>query len=191
MSVKENIEVIKNALKGEEKFLEGAIKAEKFLKKYKSKLLFGGALIIGVVGYSIVNTYVEENNLVDSNEAYLQLLANPNDNKSLAVLKEKNSNLYELFVVQNAIKNSDTKVLASNFNDKFLRDISAYQLAVIEKNPSLYTGTSFTVQQDLATILEAYELIKNGKVEEGHRKLSFISLNSPVQNIAKSLLHYK
>lgn len=191
MSVKENIEVIKEGLKTEEKFLELGIKAEKFFKKYKSKLLFGGALVLGLVGFSVINSTIEDNNILESNEVYLQLLKNTGDKNLLSELKEKNKNLYELFVVQTAIKNEDKQALSQKFDDKILRDIASYQLAILEQKPSEYTNSSYTTLQDLAVVLEAFNLIKEDKVQLAHKKLAFISLDSPLSNIVKSLLHYK
>ena len=88
MSIKDDVNYIKNELSSEEKFLESFVKTERFFKKYKKLIV---VLIITVIVGSIaffVKTKLDEKNLYEANIALSSFLENGNQN-SLNQLKEK------------------------------------------------------------------------------------------------------
>jgi hypothetical protein len=58
VSLKDDIEVIKNDIVGESRFLEEYIKIEKFIKKYKKLIIsiIGILIVIGIANYSYSTT---------------------------------------------------------------------------------------------------------------------------------------
>ena len=74
MSLKENVDYIKEEISNEEKFFESFFKVEKFYKKYKFIII---ALVVLVLGYFITTnilSYVKEQNAIAANKAYNTLL---------------------------------------------------------------------------------------------------------------------
>lgn len=191
----ENIEYIKEELTAQEKFLESVIKIETFAKKYK-KILIGIAIVI--VGAFVVITVadlIKEQNLEDSNKAYLTLLNNPNDKDAEATLKDKNPNLYNLYLFQKAIKDKDENSLKeiSGKNIAIVSDLAKYNLASNAKDTTMlatYSASKNAILKDFALLQEAYLLLKDSKVDEAKLKLSMIGFDSPAKNIANFLEHY-
>ena len=96
MSMKENVNFVKDELNSEEKFLEGFVKVERFYKKFKSLILgVGGLVIVLAIAFS-VNSYMEDENKIKANIAFDKIILNPNDKDALATLKETNKNLYNV-----------------------------------------------------------------------------------------------
>ncbi len=196
MSLKENVQAIKEEISAEEQFLESAIRGERFLKKYKKPLIAIVSLIIIIsVAYSLYN-YMKERNFTLANEAYLTLQKNPNDKDALSLLKEKSPNLYTAFLFHEAIKKNDIaafeKVITA-LKDPNLKDIAMYQIASLKRDKNAldsYAQTPNAVLKDLAFLEEGYLLIKEGKVNEGKTILSQISLSSPLQSLVQALNHY-
>ena len=79
VSLKENIEMVKNELNTEEQFFEKAVQTERFVKKYKKPLigLIAAAILI-VGGGSAYDIYVQ-NRVDQSNAAFNALMADAND----------------------------------------------------------------------------------------------------------------
>ena len=78
MSIKDDVNYIKNELSSEEKFLESFVKTERFFKKYKKLIV---VLIITVIVGSIaflVKTKLDEKNLYEANIALSSFLENGN-----------------------------------------------------------------------------------------------------------------
>ncbi len=197
MSIKENLSAVKEELNTEEQFLEGLIRAERFYKKYKKRLIaLAVVLVVTFVGYSI-KVYVDGANLKSANEAYLKLLKNPNNTQAANMLKNKNIKLYYAYKFQLASKNNNKttfKNIIKNSNDKFLSDLSTYQLASLDGNRNkidFYINNSKEgLLKNLALLEDAFLLLKNRKFEQAKIKLSSIEVDSPLKNIAKNLNHF-
>lgn len=132
MSIKDDVNYIKNELSSEEKFLESFVKTERFFKKYKKLIV---VLIITVIVGSIaflVKTKLDEKNLYEANIALSSFLENGNQN-SLDELKEKNRDLYEIALyldAKNEFKNAD-------INLKYLKELLDFQVALLNSNQSV------------------------------------------------------
>ena len=170
MTLKDNLKAVKTELNTEEQFLEKFIKSEKFIKKYKFYIL--GILVILLLYFAInfIVNFLEEKNIKESNEIYASLIQSPKDKEKLANLKEKNINLYTIFLVNEFDKDLDNNlrnILALNLNQKsfFLKDFNK--------------------------ILEAYKLLEEDKIEEANILLSQIKTDSTLGQIAKNLKHYQ
>ncbi|MCF6173787.1 MAG: hypothetical protein L3J44_08425 [Campylobacteraceae bacterium] len=190
MSLKENIDSIKQEIGAEEQFLESVIKTERFYKKYKKQVLAGlTILIIAAIGYTSVN-YIKQRNLRLSNIAYEALLKSPNNAEALSTLKEKNPSLYQAYMFRIAVNKKDSAKLAELAKDKnykFLADLSQYQLAQI-KNTKVVRSE---LLKGFALLEEGYDLLRDGKKQQALLKFAQIDENSPLYKIVKNLEHYQ
>ena len=177
---------IKKELSKDEKVLESVFKLETLYKKYKYILW---ALLIGVVLFFLGRAYMQsahESNLLQANEAFLTLQTKADDTKALAILKEKNPNLFELFTYAQAVKNENLTVLKdlSTSENQVISDASTYVSSVLEKQPKdskLYT--------EMTVLQEAYLAIKSGDVKVANQKLNLIEEDTPLYMLASLLKH--
>jgi len=190
LSLKENLESIKQEIGAEEQFLESVIKTERFYKKYKRQIQIGVVLlIVASVGFTSYN-YIKQRNLEVSNKAYETLLKTPDNTKALNTLKDKNPSLYEAYMFRVAVNKKDTaklEELAKDKNYKFLADLSSYQLAQIKNSKVVQSD----ILKGFALLEEGYDLLKSGKATEAKLKFAQIDENSPLSKIVKNLEHYQ
>jgi len=181
-----DINDVKKELSSDEKLLESAFKLETIYKKYKYAIWgVAGALIVAYSGTQI-SDYLERTRLESANSAFLSLQSNPNNKQALATLKEKNPNLYELYMLSHSANNQDEKTLEelSHSSNDIVSDISAYTLSVMKKTPK-----DSKMYHELALIEQAYLAIKAKDFKKAKDKLALIDARSPVANIAKLLQH--
>ena len=188
MSIKDDVNYIKNELSSEEKFLESFVKTERFFKKYK-KLIFG-LIILAIVGSVVflVKTKLDEKNLYEANIALSNFLENGNQN-SLDQLKEKNRDLYEIALyldAKNEFKNAD-------INLKYLKELLDFQVALLNSNQSeldLVSKKADFLLKDYAIFNQALILVNNQKYAEAREILGKISQDSRAFELATLLKHY-
>ena len=186
MSLKENIDAIKEELTTEEKFLESVIKGETFFKKNKKLIIAVSiAIVLGVVG-SMAYNYLKEQKLQKSNELYMSLLQKDDASKA-DELKSINPKLYELYSFQVMLKSD--KIDSSVVNDKILKDLLSYEKASKEGSLEAYTKQD-SLLKEFAYIQEAYSYMKKGNVKKADEVLGYVSPVSPLYQMAKSLKHY-
>ena len=193
MSLKENIEAIKEELSAEEKFLESVIKTESFYKKNKKLIIgFAIAVLVGVFG-SMGYNYLKEQKSLQANELYMTLLNNPDATKAKE-LQSLNPKLYQLYLIQTAMKTSDIKKLEElkdMVSDPILKDIVTYQVDSMKKSSLLkYASAQGAVFKDFANIQAAYLELEKGDHKKAEDILSFIAPTSTFYQIAQSLKHY-
>lgn len=188
MSIKDDVNYIKNELSSEEKFLESFVKTERFFKKYKKLIV---VLIITVIVGSIaflVKTKLDEKNLYEANIALSNFLENGNQN-SLNQLKEKNRDLYEIALyldAKNEFKNAD-------INLKYLKELLDFQVALLNSNQSeldLVSKKADFLLKDYAIFNQALILVNNQKYAEAREILGKISQDSRAFELATLLKHY-
>lgn len=188
LALKENLKAIKSELNTEEQFLENFIKGERFIRKYKLYLVsFVIILVLWLVVSFIMDT-MKQSSIEESNEIYTNLLLKSEDKMLLEQLKDKNPNLYAIFLMQNLDKNpNDTQILkelSTLSKDEKLEPLFRDILALANNEKSVFL-------KDYAKILEAYTLLEQKKIEEANIILSQIKPNSPLEQIAKNLKHYQ
>lgn len=195
MSLKENMDALKEELSSEEKFFESAIRTERFVKRYQKPLiaLVASSLlaVVGAIGYQ---SYTAAK-LESSNLAFNQLLTNPSDKQAEETLKSDNPELYDVWKLSRAVAQSDVNVLESLKNSSTfgVSDIASYEAAVIKAdNGALeqYTKKQGALYKDLALIELAVSLIEKGDVQTAHQKIAQIDENSPLYQVAQALSHY-
>ncbi|RBQ28194.1 hypothetical protein [Aliarcobacter vitoriensis] len=188
MSIKDDVNYIKNELSNEEKFLESFVKTERFFKKYKNIIfVLVLVLIIGTIGYFIKNG-VDKSNLYDANVALNKYLET-NDKQALEILKDKNKNLYEIALYLDAKKEQKN----SDISLKYLKDILDYQVAVINSNSNeldVLSKKSDFLLKDYAIFNRALILVNDQKYVEAKELLEQISKDSRASELANLLKHY-
>ncbi|MBK6303857.1 MAG: hypothetical protein IPF43_08425 [Arcobacter sp.] len=188
MSIKDDVNYIKNELSSEEKFLESFVKTERFFKKYKKLIVV--LIILAIVGSIVflVKTKLDEKNLYEANIALSNFLENGNQN-SLNQLKEKNRDLYEIALyldAKNEFKNAD-------INLKYLKELLDFQVALLNSNQSDLDAVSKKADfllKDYAIFNQALILVNNQKYSEAREILGKISQDSRAFELATLLKHY-
>jgi hypothetical protein len=186
LSIKDELQYVKEELNSDEKLLESAFKLERIYKKHKIKIWAILVILIGGFGTSASIKAYKEHKLNSANEAYLKLQTSPDDKEALKQLKENNPKLYNLYIYSQAISKKDEKILQelSKVDDKLLLDLTKYHLNILKNR----AGES-KYYKDLSIIEKAYENIKAGKKAKARELLSMIDVKSPLLNIANLLKH--
>ncbi|WP_295053768.1 hypothetical protein [Sulfuricurvum sp.] len=195
MSLKENMEALKEELSSEEKFFESAIRTERFVKRYQKPLMAVVAAsllaVAGAIGYQAYTNTKKES----SNTALNLLLANPTDTKAEQTLKNDNPKLYDLWKLSRGISQNDVTILEGLKNSQAfgVADIASYESAVIKGDAHAleqYTKQQGALYKDLALLEAAVGDINKGDSKAANEKVALIAENSPLYQVAQSLSHY-
>lgn len=195
VSLKENIEMVKNELNSEEQFFEKAVQTERFVKKYKKPLIGLITAAILAIGTGSAYDIYTQNKIDQSNAAFNVLMADPDDQTAQEQLRTLNPKLYDVWSLSKALKSKDQEALRTlqSSNAVAVADLAAYELSAIEEDAEgleNYAQKSGALLKDLALIEVAVLLIEKGDVKSAKEKLSMIDINSPLYESAQSLAHY-
>lgn len=189
MSMKENVNFVKEELNSEEKFLEGFVKVERFYKKFKPVILGVSALIIVLAVAFSVKSYMDGENKIKANLAFDKVISDPNDKEALATLKETNKGLYDLALYLNAKKENKSV----DVNIKYLKELSLYQKALANKSVGELNDLSMQndfLLKEFAIFNKALLLANEGKYSEAKTALKLIPQTSKAYELANLLNHY-
>ncbi|ADN09411.1 hypothetical protein [Sulfurimonas autotrophica] len=195
MSLKDNIEMVKDELTSEEKFFEKAVVTEKFVKKYKNVMIGSVVAITLFVVGNITYNINKEHTLEAANEALLKLEANPKDEATLATLASLSPALHDVWMYSQAVVAKNVKELEKLQSSKALLidDLSTYEAAQNLQDLNKlenYSEKQNAIYRDLAQVQAAIILMKEKKLDEAHSKLSMISTSSPLAQVSRALMHY-
>jgi hypothetical protein len=195
LSLKENLEMVKDELNSEEKFFEKAVMTERFVKKYKKPLIGVVAAIVLVVIANLAYVASEQNRVESANETLAKLQKNPTDAVALARLDSLSPALHDVWVYSQAIAQKNTADLEKLKNSKALLvgDVASYEAAEYKEDlASLesYSERQKAIYKDLAAVMSAVLLMNEGKIDDAHDKLEMIGANSPLAQMASALMHY-
>ncbi|MFK5938032.1 MAG: hypothetical protein QM497_06485 [Sulfurimonas sp.] len=195
MSLKQDIEMVKEELNSEEKFFEKAVITEKFVKKYKNLMIASVVGIVVLVGANIGYTINKQNRLDAANAALVKLTSEPSNAIVTAELKNLSPALYDVWQYSQAVANKDLVSFERLKSSKsvLISDLATYNLASESKDLSAlsaYTLQQNAIYKDLAQIQAAVLLMNSSKMNEAHEKLSMISIDSPLAQVANALMHY-
>ena len=185
MSLKENIDYMKQEISAQESFMENFFKIEKFYNRYK-KTIFSlvGVIIVAIIGYYI-SDYVNQQNRLSANIAFNKVLENPNDKDSMQILQEKNPKLHSIALfIQD--KTAPTEI-------KFLKELSLYTQAMQEQNLeklSLATQSQEFLLKDFALFHKALLEAQNNQFEQSKTTLKQIPESSNINSLVKMLEHF-
>ncbi len=195
LSLKENMEALKEELNSEEKFFESAIRTERFVKRYQKPLIALIAASLLAVGGAIGYQAYTSAKIESSNAALNLLLANPNDTKAEQTLKNDNPKLYDVWKLSRGIAQNDVTILDGLKNSQSfgVADIASYESALIKgdmKAMEQYTKQQGALYKDMALLESAVGAINKGDTKAAKEKIALIDENSPLYQIAQSLAHY-
>lgn len=189
MSIKNDVDYIKEELNSEEKFLESFVKLERFYKKNKVIIIAAIVIIVGlVIGY-YTTKYIQNSNKTEANIAFNKVLENPKDSQALETLKTKSDKLYQLALYLNAKDEGKTV----DVNIKYLKEISTYQEALAKNDIAKLNSVSMQndfLLKEFAIFNKALIQTENGKFEDAKATLKLIPADSKVNDLVKVLKHY-
>ncbi|BEJ65734.1 hypothetical protein ACNF6I_04575 [Campylobacter jejuni] len=188
MGLKDNLKAVKNKLNTEEQFIENFIKGERFIRKYK---FYISAVVIILVAWFAGNFIISKINdykTKEANEIYANLIQDPSNKNLLEQLKNKNTNLYTIFLLKENINDLNNTA----FQNELKQIYNNAQTNTLLKNIiALSLGDKSIFLKNYDKLLEAYKLLEQNKIEEANVLLSQIKENSSLNQIAKNLKHYQ
>ncbi|ECB9959544.1 hypothetical protein FMG53_05535 [Campylobacter jejuni] len=188
MGLKDNLKAVKNELNTEEQFIENFIKGERFIRKYK---FYISAVVIILVAWFAGNFIISKINdykTKEANEIYANLIQDPSNKNLLEQLKNKNTNLYTIFLLKENINDFNNTA----FQNELKQIYNNAQTNTLLKNIiALSLGDKSIFLKNYDKLLEAYKLLEQNKIEEANVLLSQIKENSSLNQIAKNLKHYQ
>lgn len=192
MSLKENIDMVKEELNSEEKFFEKAVVTEKFIRKYKNIMIASVAVIALAVGANMAYEANKNSNKSSANAALAKLQADPKNSAALAELKSLSPNLYDVWIFSQAVANKDLEAIKALKNSKALivGDLAKYESAADAPSLDEYASKQEAIFRDLALIQSAVMLLNENKVDQAREKLSKISKDSSLNKMSSALMHY-
>lgn len=195
MSIKNNIEMVREELNSEEKFFEKAVITEKFIKKYKNLMIGAVVLLVVLVGANIAYSINKQSQITAANIALLTLSKDATNSEALLTLKSISPELYDVWIYSNAVAKKDMIMIKELTNSSaiMISDLAKYELAQDAKDAAsldAYASKQDAVYRDLALVQSAIILMSNSEIQKAHEKLSKISSQSSLNKIANALLHY-
>jgi len=195
LSLKENVEFIKEELNSEEKFFEKAVVTERFVKKYKKHLIAGVSVVVVAALLNVVYTVKEQNRIEAANSALLALEKNPKDATAKTTLQTKSPKLYELWSFAQAVGNKEMKKLQELESKKLaiVSDVARYEVAQNKKDVAElkeYALEQNSIYKDLALVQSAIVYLDKNEIAKAREELSQVSAKSPLANVASVLKHY-
>lgn len=187
MSIKDDVNYLKNELNNEEKLLENFVKLERFFKKYK-KIIYVLILLAIITPIAIfTKNKIDQSNLYKANIALNNYLEQ-GDESSLEYLKNKNQSLYEVALFLTAKK----ELSEINISSKYLKELLEYQIAAKEMNfdklDALRKNDDFLIK-DYAILHEAIILVNQEEYGKAKAILEEINQDSKVYELAILLKH--
>ncbi|EAH4737152.1 hypothetical protein D6M36_04960 [Campylobacter jejuni] len=188
MGLKDNLKAVKNELNTEEQFIENFIKGERFIRKYK---FYISAVVIILVAWFAGNFIISKINdykTKEANEIYANLIQDPSNKNFLEQLKNKNTNLYAIFLLKENINDFNNTALQNELKQIYN---NAQTNTLLKNIIALSLGDKSIFLKNYDKLLEAYKLLEQNKIEEANVLLSQIKENSSLNQIAKNLKHYQ
>ncbi|HEG5465605.1 TPA: hypothetical protein SE045_000778 [Campylobacter jejuni] len=188
MGLKDNLKAVKNELNTEEQFIENFIKGERFIRKYK---FYISAVVIILVAWFAGNFIISKINdykTKEANEIYANLIQDPSNKNLLEQLKNKNTNLYAIFLLKENINDFNNTALQNELKQIYN---NAQTNTLLKNIIALSLGDKSIFLKNYDKLLEAYKLLEQNKIKEANVLLSQIKENSSLNQIAKNLKHYQ
>ncbi|HFP7805623.1 hypothetical protein [Campylobacter jejuni] len=188
MGLKDNLKAVKNELNTEEQFIENFIKGERFIRKYKFYISVVVIILVAWFAGNFIISKINDYKIKEANEIYANLVQDPSNKNLLEELKNKNTNLYTIFLLKENINDLNNTA----FQNELKQIYSNTQTNTLLKNIiALSLGDKSIFLKNYDKLLEAYKLLEQNKIEEANVLLSQIKENSSLSQIAKNLKHYQ
>lgn len=195
MSLKNDIEMVREKLNSEEKFFEKAVITERFVKKYKKFLIGGLVAIVVVVAANIAYDINKESKIKEVNRALAILGEDAENSEALNTIKNSSPALYDAWIYSNAVAKKDMQSMKklTSSSSIMVADLASYEVAQESKDAKLlddYASRKDAVYKDLALVQSAIIYMSNSEIQKAHERLARISSESSLKNIANALMHY-
>ncbi|MDD2449530.1 MAG: hypothetical protein PHG10_07690 [Sulfurimonas sp.] len=195
MSLKNDIEMVREKLNSEEKFFEKAVITERFVKKYKKFLIGGLVAIVVVVAANIAYDINKESKIKEVNRALAILGEDAENSEALNTIKNSSPALYDAWIYSNAVAKKDMQSMKklTSSSSIMVADLASYEVAQESKDAKLlddYASRKDAVYKDLALVQSAIIYMSNSEIQKAHERLAKISSESSLKNIANALMHY-
>jgi len=195
LSLKTDIEMVKDELTSEEKFFEKAVVTEKFVKKYKNLIIGGVVAIVLFIAGNVAYTINKQNTIDSANAVLAELQINSDNKATLARLESLSPTLSDVWLYSKALVNKDMATLEELKNSKALliADLASYETAQNTKDIQkleAYANKQDAIYADLARVQNAVILMNEKKIDEAHEILSMINIDSSLSQVAHALMHY-
>ena len=195
MSLKQDIEMVKEELNSEEKFFEKAVMTERFVKKYKKLMIASVVAVVLLVGANIAYTLNEQNRIETANATLTSLNTDPTNKALSEKLHSLSPSMHDAWQYKRAVQTQDVQAFKALENSQTLliSDLATYNAASQSQDIKLlteYTLRENAMYKDLANVQIAVLYMKDSKLQEAHEKLALISIQSPVAQVANALMHY-
>lgn len=188
MGLKDNLKAVKNELNTEEQFIENFIKGERFIRKYKFYISTVVIILVAWFAGNFIISKINNYKTKEANEIYANLIQDPSNKNLLEQLKNKNTNLYTIFLLKENINDLNNTA----FQNELKQIYNNAQTNTLLKNIiALSLGDKSIFLKNYDKLLEAYKLLEQNKIEEANVLLSQIKENSSLNQIAKNLKHYQ
>ncbi|EMA9201423.1 hypothetical protein U5513_000849 [Campylobacter jejuni] len=188
MGLKDNLKAVKNELNTEEQFIENFIKGERFIRKYKFYISVVVIILVAWFAGNFIISKINDYKTKEANEIYANLIQDPSNKNLLEQLKNKNTNLYTIFLLKENINDLNNTA----FQNELKQIYNNAQTNTLLKNIiALSLGDKSIFLKNYDKLLEAYKLLEQNKIEEANVLLSQIKENSSLNQIAKNLKHYQ
>ncbi|EAI4084352.1 hypothetical protein APU48_04250 [Campylobacter jejuni] len=188
MGLKDNLKAVKNELNTEEQFIENFIKGERFIRKYKFYISAAVIILVAWFAGNFIISKINDYKIKEANEIYANLIQDPSNKNLLEELKNKNINLYTIFLLKENINDLNNTA----FQNELKQIYNNAQTNTLLKNIiALSLGDKSIFLKNYDKLLEAYKLLEQNKIEEANVLLSQIKENSSLNQIAKNLKHYQ
>jgi predicted negative regulator of RcsB-dependent stress response len=189
MSLKENVDYVKEELNSEEKFLEGFVKVERFYKKNKLIMIAAVVIVVGVVIGLYTTKSMQVSNKLDANIAFNKVLENPKDNDAMNTLKDKSTQLYQVAQFIQASKENKT----ADIQVKYLKELVDYKKALDAKDINKLNDVSMQndfLLKEFAIFNKALLQVNEAKFADAKATLKLIPEDSKVSDLVNVLNHY-
>ncbi|EKS3201463.1 hypothetical protein QBY45_000751 [Campylobacter jejuni] len=188
MGLKDNLKVVKNELNTEEQFIENFIKGERFIRKYKFYISVVVIILVAWFAGNFIISKINDYKTKEANEIYANLIQEPSNKNLLEQLKNKNTNLYAIFLLKENINDFNNTTLQNELKQIYN---NAQTNTLLKNIIALSLGDKSIFLKNYDKLLEAYKLLEQNKIEEANVLLSQIKENSSLNQIAKNLKHYQ
>ncbi|RXJ91205.1 hypothetical protein CRV01_02690 [Arcobacter sp. CECT 8983] len=189
MSLKENVDYVKEELNSEEKFLESFVRVERFYKKYKMIIILALIVIIGIVIGLYTTKVIQASNKHEANIAFNKLMEDPENQEAKNTIKENSQKLYEVALYAQSLKKSEFKETEL----RYFKELVAYQKALENQDVNKLNEVSMEkdfLLKEFAIFNKALIQAKEGKYEDAKATLKLIPADSQVNNLVAALKHY-
>jgi len=195
LSLKNDINMVREKLNSEEKFFEKAVITEKFVKKYKKFLIGGLVAIVVVVAANIAYDINKKSEVKEVNRALVALNEDAQNPEALQTIKNISPDLYDAWIYSKAVVKKDMLSMKklTKSSSMMVADLASYEVAQESKDAKLldeYASKKDAIYRDLALVQSATIYMSKSEIQKAHDRLAQISSESSLKNVANALMHY-